>query len=89
MTLIQKRPRFSPHTVSPRHLHVPPHPPKNASEGEFKGVVDCAKKLVKAEGVASLWKGYTPAVIKLAPHTVISFIILDNMTRFLLGKDAL
>ena len=67
----------------------PPHPPKNASEGEFKGVVDCAKKLVKAEGVASLWKGYTPAVIKLAPHTVISFIILDNMTRFLLGKDAL
>ena len=71
------------------HLHVPPHPPKNASEGEFKGVVDCAKKLVKAEGVASLWKGYTPAVIKLAPHTVISFIILDNMTRFLLGKDAL
>ena len=71
------------------HCTPPPIPPKNASEGEFKGVVDCAKKLVKAEGVVSLWKGYTPAVIKLAPHTVISFMILDNMTRLLLGKDAL
>ena len=30
---------------------------------------------------SSLSSGYTPAVIKLAPHTVISFIMLDNLSK--------
>jgi hypothetical protein len=28
-------------------------------------------------------------VVKLAPHTVISFIILDNLSKQLLGREAL
>ena len=70
-------------------------------------MLECGSKLVKAEGVGALWKGFLPAYIKhrprrgnepstrvedtsrLAPHTVISFIVLDNLTRALTGRDAL
>ena len=62
---------------------------QNASPGEFAGTVDCARQIVKSEGMLAFWKGYTPATIKLAPHTVISFIILDNLSKLLLGKEAL
>jgi solute carrier family 25 oxoglutarate transporter 11 len=62
---------------------------QNMRPGEYGGTLDCARKIVKFEGVLSLWKGYTPATIKLAPHTVISFIILDNLSKWLLGKEAL
>ena len=53
------------------------------------GVVNCARNTIKTEGMLSLWKGYMPATIKLAPHTVISFLILDNLSKLLLGKEAL
>ena len=62
---------------------------QNMHPGEYKGVADCAVKMVRNEGVLALWKGYMPATIKLAPHTVISFVILDNLSRKFLGKEAL
>ena len=62
---------------------------QNMHPGEYLGTLDCARKIAKFEGVFSFWKGYAPATIKLAPHTVISFIILDNLSKVLLGKEAL
>lgn len=62
---------------------------QNSRVGEFSGIVECASSLLKNEGPLAFWKGYTPAVVKLAPHTVISFIILDNLSRMILGKEAL
>jgi solute carrier family 25 oxoglutarate transporter 11 len=62
---------------------------QNAVKGQYAGVFDCAKRLVAKEGPLALWKGYGPATIKLAPHTVISFFILDNLYQLLLGKDGL
>ena len=35
------------------------------------------------------WKGFGPATVKLAPHSVISFVILDSLTRWYTGKDAM
>jgi hypothetical protein len=55
---------------------------QNASPGQFTGLVDCASKMIKAEGVLSLWKGAGPAWIKLTPHTVISFIVLEKLTKW-------
>ena len=60
-----------------------------AEPGAYTSMLGCAAQTVRNEGALSLWKGYTPAVVKLAPHTVISFIILDNLSRLLMGKDAL
>jgi solute carrier family 25 oxoglutarate transporter 11 len=45
----------------------------------YSSAMDCVLKSVKNEGVFSLWKGFFPFYIKLAPHTTISLIILDQL----------
>lgn len=62
---------------------------QNMSPGEYSGMADCAKTLIKTEGVGALWKGFGPAYIKLAPHTTISFMILENLTTWYTGKSAM
>ena len=56
--------------------------------GAYSGVVDCVRRTVRHEGVGALWKGFGPGVTKVAPHTVISFIILENLSKMVLKKDA-
>ena len=36
-----------------------------------------------------MWRGFTPAFIKLAPYTIISLTLVDKLTRAVTGKDAL
>ena len=57
--------------------------------GEYKGMVDCFVKSVRAEGPMVLYSGFTPAFIKLAPYSIISLTLADKLTRALTGKDAL
>jgi len=38
--------------------------------------------LVKNEGVLSLWKGFTPYYARLGPHTVLTFIFLEQLNTF-------
>jgi hypothetical protein len=60
---------------------------QNAPKGTATGVIEVTTKLVKAEGPMALYKGFTPAFVKVAPHTVISFMILDYLSRAVFGKD--
>ena len=62
---------------------------QNAAVGEATGLLAVAGTLVKTEGVLAFWKGATPMIIKLAPHSVISFIVLDNLTKYITGRDAM
>ena len=62
---------------------------QNAAVGEATGLMAVAGNLVKTEGVFAFWKGSAPMIIKLAPHSVISFIVLDNLTKYLTGKEAM
>ena len=39
--------------------------------------------------VLVMWRGFTPAFIKLAPYTIISLTLVDKLTRAVTGKDAL
>ena len=55
----------------------------------YSGMVDCIVKSVKSEGVFVLWRGFTPAFVKLAPYTIISLTLADKLTRAVTGKDAL
>lgn len=48
---------------------------------EYKGAVDVLSKVVKQEGFFSLWKGFTPYYFRLGPHTVITFIFLEQMNK--------
>ena len=36
-------------------------------------------KVVGKEGFFSLWKGFTPYYARLGPHTVLTFIFLEQM----------
>ena len=46
---------------------------------EYKGFVDVFSRIVKKEGVFALWKGFTPYYARLGPHTVLTFIFLEQL----------
>jgi len=48
---------------------------------EYKGAIDVLAKVVKREGFFSLWKGFAPYYFRLGPHTVLTFIFLEQMNR--------
>lgn len=48
---------------------------------EYKGAVDVIGKVIKNEGVTALWKGFTPYYFRLGPHTVLTFIFLEQMNK--------
>uniref|UniRef100_A0A914VZL4 FAD dependent oxidoreductase domain-containing protein n=1 Tax=Plectus sambesii TaxID=2011161 RepID=A0A914VZL4_9BILA len=58
----------------------------NAKPGEFKGVVDCCVYTAKL-GPLGFFKGFIPAWIRLAPHTVLTFIFFEQL-RFHFGYFA-
>jgi len=49
---------------------------------EYKGAVDVLATVVRKEGFFSLWKGFTPYYFRLGPHTVLTFIFLEQMNGF-------
>lgn len=46
-------------------------------------------RVIRSEGVLSLWKGFTPYYARLGPHTVLTFIFLEQMNdayyKYVLG----
>ena len=52
---------------------------------EYKGVVDVFGKIIKNEGFFSLWKGFLPYYFRLGPHTVITFILVEQLKHAYLG----
>lgn len=48
---------------------------------EYRGALDVIFKVAKNEGFFSLWKGFTPYYFRLGPHTVLTFIFLEQMNR--------
>lgn len=56
---------------------------------EFKGATDVLVKVVKNEGFFALWKGFTPYYARLGPHTVLTFIFLEQLKKlyFTLSND--
>jgi len=48
---------------------------------EFKGAVDVLTKVVRNEGIFALWKGFTPYYARLGPHTVLTFIFLEQFNK--------
>jgi len=48
---------------------------------EYKGAVDVLTKVVRNEGIFALWKGFTPYYARLGPHTVLTFIFLEQLNK--------
>jgi solute carrier family 25 oxoglutarate transporter 11 len=49
-------------------------------------MIDCFVKILAEEGILTLWSGFTPAFIKLAPYTIISLILTEKITQVVTGK---
>jgi solute carrier family 25 oxoglutarate transporter 11 len=49
---------------------------------EYKGAIDVLGRVVKNEGFFALWKGFTPYYARLGPHTVLTFIFLEQMNGY-------
>lgn len=45
----------------------------------YKNTVDVIVKVIRHEGIFALWKGFTAYYARLGPHTVLTFIILEQL----------
>lgn len=55
---------------------------------QYKGTLDVLAKVIKNEGFFSLWRGFTPYYARLGPHTVLTFIILEQLNTMYKEKFA-
>lgn len=53
----------------------------NAKPGEYSGIMSCVKDVLKV-GPAGFFKGFTPAFVRLGPHTVLTFVFLEQLKKF-------
>ncbi|CAG0879048.1 unnamed protein product [Cyprideis torosa] len=51
-------------------------------KAEYSGALDVLSKVIRNEGFFALWKGFTPYYARLGPHTVLTFIFLEQMNSF-------
>ena len=52
----------------------------NAKPGEFKGPVDLITFTAK-QGPMAFFKGFVPAFVRLGPHTILTFIFLEQIRQ--------
>jgi solute carrier family 25 oxoglutarate transporter 11 len=59
---------------------------------EYRGAIHVLTSVVGKEGFFSLWKGFTPYYARLGPHTVLTFIFLEQMNtayrKYVLGDTS-
>jgi len=51
-------------------------------------MIACARKSVAEEGLLVLWRGFTPAFIKLAPYSIVSLTLMEKLTKLYTGGGA-
>ncbi|XP_006635294.1 mitochondrial dicarboxylate carrier [Lepisosteus oculatus] len=50
------------------------------SKGEYRGVMHCVMETAKL-GPLAFYKGFVPAAIRLVPHTVLTFVFLEQLRK--------
>ncbi|NXI21169.1 DIC protein, partial [Sterrhoptilus dennistouni] len=51
------------------------------SHGEYRGVAHCAMETAKL-GPLAFYKGFVPAAVRLIPHTVLTFVFLEQLRKY-------
>ncbi|CAF1411471.1 unnamed protein product, partial [Adineta steineri] len=46
---------------------------------EYTGILDVFQRIFRQEGVLSFWKGFTPYFYRIGPHTILSFIFIEQL----------
>ncbi len=53
---------------------------------EYKGVIDCVRKINQREGFQGFFKGAIPNAIRVAPSSAITFVVYESVTDFLTNE---
>ncbi|KAK1896495.1 Calcium-binding mitochondrial carrier protein SCaMC-1 [Dissostichus eleginoides] len=56
--------------------------------GQYTGMLDCAKKILKKEGVKAFYKGYVPNLIGIIPYAGIDLAVYESLKNFWLARYA-
>lgn len=48
----------------------------------YKGLVDCAVKIYKNEGIKSFYKGFTPQWMRFGPFTIVQLMVWEKLRDF-------
>lgn len=51
------------------------------SSGESEGLVKLLVRVNKMEGAGWMWRGWVPSFVRLGPHTVVTFLFLEQHKR--------
>jgi dicarboxylate transporter 10 len=54
----------------------------NAKPGQYAGAMDAVRDVLKV-GPMGMFKGFTPAFIRLGPHTVLTFVFLEQLKKLI------
>lgn len=53
-----------------------------AKSGTYKSLADCARSIYVELGPMGFFKGYVPAFIRLAPHTILMFVFFEQLRMY-------
>lgn len=53
----------------------------------IEGILDCAKKTYRLEGLRGLYRGFLPCIIRSMPVNAAIFLAFETTMRFL-GRDS-
>ncbi|XP_017275856.1 calcium-binding mitochondrial carrier protein SCaMC-1 [Kryptolebias marmoratus] len=56
--------------------------------GQYSGMFDCAKKILKREGVKAFYKGYIPNILGIIPYAGIDLAVYESLKNLWLSKYA-
>lgn len=54
---------------------------------QYQGVVDVLRRTWRNEGAVGFYKGIVPNLIRVTPACCITFLVYENVSRFLLGQN--
>ncbi|XP_020563501.1 calcium-binding mitochondrial carrier protein SCaMC-2-B isoform X1 [Oryzias latipes] len=56
--------------------------------GQFAGIMDCAKHIIRKEGVAAFYKGYVPNMLGIIPYAGIDLAVYETLKNSWLQRFA-
>ncbi|KAM9770095.1 mitochondrial adenyl nucleotide antiporter SLC25A23 isoform 1-T1 [Menidia menidia] len=55
--------------------------------GQFSGIADCAKQILRREGVAAFYKGYVPNLLSIVPYAGIDLAVYETLKLAWLNRN--
>ena len=54
----------------------------SAHQHDGKHPIRIMAHMIKTEGIGSLFRGWMPAFVRLGPHTIVTFIVLEQLKEW-------